>query len=190
MTIREKKELLSDKNNMEKGSEKTQKQVVTIRLMGVNDLSDVLSIEKVSFRTPWSEGIFRDELLSSLCHSYVATLEEKIIGYICFAVILDEVHLRNISVHKDFRRRGIASQMLSEMIRTSQKRGVLWATLEVRRSNSAAIRFYEKYGFEIKGIRRSYYRDTGEDAFIMWANLRKYNLKSRTRNFNNNDSVK
>jgi ribosomal-protein-alanine N-acetyltransferase len=174
MTIQEKKVLPSDKNNMQRGSDKTHKQVVEIRHMGFNDLSGVLSIEKVSFRTPWSEGIFRDELLSSLCHSLVATVEEKIVGYICFAIIVDELHLRNISVHKDFRRCGIASQMMSEMIRTSLGRGVLWSTLEVRRSNTAAIKFYEKYGFEIKGIRRSYYRDTGEDAFIMWANVKEY----------------
>jgi ribosomal-protein-alanine N-acetyltransferase len=183
MTIREKKVLLSDKNNMQRGSEKTNKQVVEIRRMGVNDLSGVLSIEKVSFRTPWSEGIFRDELLSSLCHSLVATVEEKIVGYICFAIIVDELHLRNISVHKDFRRCGIASQMMSEMIRTSQERGVLWSTLEVRRSNTAAIKFYEKYGFEIKGIRRSYYRDTGEDAFIMWANVKEYSSRGRKQHF-------
>ncbi|MBN2515112.1 MAG: ribosomal protein S18-alanine N-acetyltransferase [Deltaproteobacteria bacterium] len=173
----------SDKNNTQRGFEKTQKQLVEIRQMGVNDLSGVLSIEKVSFRTPWSEGIFRDELFSSLCHSLVATVEDKIVGYICFAIIVDEVHLRNISVHKDFRRCGIASQMMSEMIRTSQERGVLWSTLEVRRSNTAAIQFYEKYGFEIKGIRRSYYRDTGEDAFIMWVNLKEYSSRGRKRHF-------
>lgn len=183
MTIREKKVLPSDKNNMQRESEKTQKQVFKIRHMGFNDLSDVLSIEKVSFRTPWSEGIFRDELFSSLCHNFVATVEEKIVGYICFAIIVDEVHLRNISVHKDYRRFGIASQMMSEMIRTSQERGVLWSTLEVRRSNTAAMKFYEKYGFEIKGIRRSYYRDTGEDAFIMWANVKEYSSRDRKRHF-------
>jgi ribosomal-protein-alanine N-acetyltransferase len=178
------KVLPSDKNNIQRESEKTNKQVVEIRYMGVNDLSGVLSIEKVSFRTPWSEGIFRDELLSSPCHSLVATVEEKIVGYISFAIILDEVHLRNISVHKDFRRCGIASQMMAEMIRTSLERGVLWSTLEVRRSNTAAIKFYEKYGFEIKGIRRSYYRDTGEDAFIMWANVKEYSSRGRERHLN------
>jgi ribosomal-protein-alanine N-acetyltransferase len=179
-----------DNNNIPRRTEKTQRQIVVIRPMGVHDLSGVLSIENISFRTPWSEGIFRDELLSSLCHSLVSTVEDKIVGYICFAIIIDEVHLRNISVHKDFRRRGIASQMMSEMIETAQERGVLWATLEVRRSNMAAINLYEKCGFEIKGIRRSYYRDTGEDAFIMWASLKDICRTVGKNLFATNGSVK
>ncbi len=153
---------------------------VEIREMKVDDLPGVLSIERVSFRTPWSESIFKEELSSSLCRSLVATVGGEIAGYINFAIVSDEVHLRNVSVHKAFRKCGIASKLLSEMIRISSEAGVLWSTLEVRRSNTEAIKLYENFGFEIKGVRPSYYSDTREDAIIMWADLR--NLGDLTLN--------
>lgn len=146
---------------------------VEIREMKVDDLPEVLSIERISFRTPWSENLFREELFSPVCRSFVATMDGKVAGYVTFAIVLDEVHLRNISVHQDYRKCGIASKLLAHMIKISRENGLSWCTLEVRRSNISAIRLYEKFRFTTWGIRPRYYNDTREDALIMWADLRK-----------------
>lgn len=139
--------------------------------MTINDLPDVLSIERVSFQTPWSEGIFREEMLSPFCRTIVATLDGRIVGYIDFAIIIDEVHVRNISVHRDYRKNGIGSLLLAEMMMIGRARRGVWCTLEVRKSNVGAIMLYEKFGFEVRGIRPLYYRDTQEDALVMWADM-------------------
>lgn len=136
-----------------------------------DDLPGVLAIERVSFSTPWSERMFREELSSSLCRSLIGIIDADVAGYVHYAIVLDEIYLRNIAVHQDYRRCGIATMLLVEMARTSYEKGGRWCTLEVRRSNTDAINLYEKYGFERKGIRPLYYRDTREDALIMWVEL-------------------
>lgn len=143
----------------------------TIRKMEAYDISDVLSIERVSFPTPWSENIFREEIQSLLCRCLVATIDDHVVGYIDFSEVWDEVHLRNIAVCPDCRNKGIASILLAHMMTVTAKKGAQWATLEVRRSNIAAIKLYEKFGFVLTGVRPLYYRDTQEDALIMWADL-------------------
>ena len=145
---------------------------VKIRQMEIHDLPAVLSIERVSFPTPWSENIFREEILSHLCCCPVATIDDQVVGYIDFSVVWDEVHLRNIAVHPDCRKKGIASILLGYMITLALEKGAQWATLEVRRSNIGAIELYEKFGFVLTGVRPLYYRDTQEDALIMWADLK------------------
>lgn len=141
--------------------------------MEIHDLSSVLSIESVSFPTPWSENIFREEIQSLLCRCFVATVDDRVVGYIDFSVVWDEVHLRNIAVRPDCRRRGIASTLLDHMVTMTSEKGAQWATLEVRRSNKKAIELYEKFGFVLTGVRPLYYRDTEEDALVMWADITK-----------------
>jgi len=142
--------------------------------MRAQDLHEVLAIETASFPTPWSEAMFREELASPLCHDLVAVTGRRIAGYISFLVVLDEIHLRNIAVHHDMKRRGTASRLVAEMFRISSCRGAHWCTLEVRKSNSAAIKLYNKFGFVISGMRPRYYSDTQEDALIMET---KYNFE-------------
>lgn len=144
---------------------------INIREMRTSDLEEVLSIEKASFPTPWSEQMFLEELRFPLCHDLVACDEEGVAGYISFAVVVDEIHLRNIAVRSDRRRCKIASKLLRRMIGISFKKGAVWGTLEVRKSNLQAIRLYKKFGFMIEGIRPSYYYDTHEDALIMCVDL-------------------
>ena len=142
-----------------------------VRDMGTEDLDEVLAIEGVSFPTPWSENMFREELDSPLCHDLVAVSSRQIAGYISFLIVLDEVHLRNIAVRDDMKRLGVASRMTAEMFRISSRVGARWCTLEVRKSNRAAIKLYKKFGFVISGVRPRYYTDTHEDALIMEATV-------------------
>ena len=144
--------------------------------MTVDDMEEVLSIERDSFPAPWSEGMFLQELYSTMSRNLVAKIEgkggKKIAGYVNFWIAAGEVHLHNIAVRKDLRRTGVASKLVTEMIRLSCAEGATWATLEVRRSNEGARNLYEKFGFVVRGIRPLYYSDPREDALIMWACLK------------------
>lgn len=144
---------------------------IETRDMIAEDLEDVLSIESVSFPTPWSEGMFVEEMRHPFCHDLVALVNGYIVGYISFAMVCDEVHLRNLAVHENWKRHGVASNLLSRMITISSGKGARYGTLEVRGSNVAALELYKRFGFVIEGTRPSYYSETGEDALIMWANF-------------------
>ncbi|MBW2675077.1 MAG: ribosomal protein S18-alanine N-acetyltransferase [Deltaproteobacteria bacterium] len=144
---------------------------IEIRDMEVDDLNDVLVIERASFPTPWSRGIFLGEAEHPFCHDLVALVEGRIAGYICFAIVCDEIHLRNLAVHQDWKRRGVASMLLSRMITISSAEEARYSTLEVRRSNGAALELYKRFGFVVEGVRPFYYSDTNEDALIMWADF-------------------
>jgi ribosomal-protein-alanine N-acetyltransferase len=139
------------------------------------DIVEMIAIEKDSFPTPWSENIFRNEMTSPISRMLVAGAAKRqrggVWGYIVYWRVDDEVHLHNVAVRRDMRRKRIALRLLAEAIRRSRLEGARWATLEVRRSNLPAQKMYEKFGFSVKGIRPGYYRDTGEDALIMWADL-------------------
>lgn len=144
---------------------------IIVRKMLPGDLKEVLAIEKVSFPTPWSENMFLEELYYPLCCALVAELNGKVVGYISFLIVLDEIHLRNIAVRDDLKRRRIASTLIDSMFKISSEKEAHRCTLEVRKSNHGAISMYKKFGFVVKGIRPLYYSDTHEDALIMEAVL-------------------
>jgi [ribosomal protein S18]-alanine N-acetyltransferase len=139
------------------------------------DIVDIIAIEKDSFPTPWSENIFRNEMTSPISRMLVGRTVKReggdVSGYIVYWRVDDEIHLHNIAVRRDMRRKKIAFRLLAEALRRSRLEGARWVTLEVRRSNLPAQKMYEKFGFSVKGIRPGYYKDTGEDALIMWADL-------------------
>jgi [ribosomal protein S18]-alanine N-acetyltransferase len=139
------------------------------------DIDQIVAIERDSFPTPWSANIFRSETASAISRVLVAKFDRDagawVAGYLVYWQVVDETQLHNIAVRRDMRRQGIASRLLGEAVRCSRVKGAKWLTLEVRRSNLIAQRFYEKFGFSVRGIRRGYYTDTSEDALIMWADL-------------------
>ena len=139
------------------------------------DLVEILEIENDSFPTPWSPGLFRSEMANPISRTLVGRTALKqgtvVVGYIVFWRVADEIHLHNIAVRRDLRRRGIASRLLSKAIHDYRVEDTRLVTIEVRRSNIAAREFYERFGFTLRGIRPGYYSDTGEDALIMTADL-------------------
>ena len=149
--------------------------IIHIVEMSVNDLVQVLSIEKGSFPAPWSQNMFVQEINSSHSRSMVAKLGGEIVkevaGYIIYLLVAGEVHLHNFAVRPDLRNCGIGWRLMKTMFEHSRAEGVTQATLEVRPSNKAAIKLYEKFGFVVKGVRPLYYSNTGEDALIMWADV-------------------
>ena len=155
--------------------EKVAPQVI-IDLMNNTDLPEVLAIERESFLSPWTEGMFTKELNSthSVCLAVRVNVEENsvIVAYIIFWLVADEVHLHNLVVKKEYRRQGLAFNLMEAMAEIAGKNEITDQTVEVRKSNTEAIKLYEKCGFVVKGIRPLYYTDTHEDALIMWADIK------------------
>ena len=148
---------------------------VRIREFQESDLDAIMAIEVEAFSVPWSRESFRNEYENKgVSHFFVAELRDKpgiAVGYVCYSLILDEVHITNFAVGKNYRRRRIAEQLLLHFQDKTKKQGARWATLEVRVSNEPARRLYTKFGFAPSGIRKGYYPDNKEDALIMWADL-------------------
>ncbi len=140
---------------------------VLIRDLRPGDVPAVVAIERASFTTPWSEILFRNEIYKPRSLPKVAIIEDKIVGYICSNYLLDEGHILNVTVHPDFRKQGIASLLVHGITDLLNKEGCCVIYLEVRISNEAALRMYEKAGFRIISARKAYYSLPIEDAVIM-----------------------
>ncbi|NLJ84815.1 MAG: ribosomal protein S18-alanine N-acetyltransferase [Firmicutes bacterium] len=141
--------------------------------MRVRDLDGVLSIERVSFPTPWSRYAFLSELLENdrAYYAVARTQDRILVGYIGMWLVLDEGHITTIAVHPAYRGRGIGRQLLEAVEIIGRARNMHRITLEVRVSNMVAHNLYVSMGFVDAGIRPGYYRDNNEDAIIMWKEL-------------------
>ena len=140
---------------------------LTIRPLSYADLPQVISIERRAFPTPWSLAMFVLELSKPSGICLAAVSGGRVVGYVVCSRYHAVWHLMNVAVDVRRRRDGIASRLLTELFRRADRPGQQY-TLEVRRSNAAAIALYEGFGFRGAGYRRGYYHDNREDALIMW----------------------
>src|SRR3954468_6055967 len=141
---------------------------VVIEPMRLDDLPAVHAIEQASFTTPWPPHAYRSELETNRLATYiVARLGEEVVGYAGMWLMLDEAHITTFAVPPRWRRRRIGERMLLTLLDAAVSRRAREATLEVRLSNLAARRLYEKYGFRPVGLPPRYYSDDNEDALIM-----------------------
>ena len=139
-----------------------------IEPMRLPDLDAVREIERRSFSTPWPAHAYPAEIETNrLAHYRVARLDGRIVAFAGIWLMLDEAHVTTFAVDPDFRRRSIGERLLLAMLDLAIVNGGREATLEVRLSNIAARRLYEKYGFRPVGLRPRYYSDDNEDALIM-----------------------
>ena len=139
-----------------------------IRPMEARDLDTLAALERLCFSTPWSRASFERELSENACARYiVGEAGGRVVAYGGVWLIIDEGHITNIAVHPDFRRMGFGEQITAALMRLCVSFSCDWMTLEVRRSNTAAIALYEKLGFKGVGYRKKYYEDNQEDALIM-----------------------
>lgn len=146
---------------------------LTIRPMRGQDVADVVAIERSSYQFPWSEGIFRDCLrVGYICR--VVTHNRDLMGYGVMSFGAGEAHILNLCVAEASRCRGFGGQLLGALIERATTAGMSEAFLEVRPSNTAAIRLYQSLGFEHVGMRRGYYQALGgrEDAAVLRRVLR------------------
>ncbi len=141
---------------------------IEIRKLQEEDIEPLSRIEAESFSKPWSPQDFRDLLGRDYCVYLVALAEGEVAGCCGMTNICQEGNIDNVVVAERFRNRGIARIMLEELIRTGGESGITAFTLEVRVSNAAAIRLYERLGFVSEGIRPGFYEKPTEDAMIMW----------------------
>ncbi len=140
---------------------------ITIGLMTLDDIEAVAAIEAATFRTPWSKNAFYREVTDNACARYVVLREDGVaVAYAGVWFVLDEGHITNIAVREDRRGIGYGERVTRAMIQLAADSGMNWMTLEVRRSNEAAIHLYHKLGFIDVGYRKRYYENT-EDALIM-----------------------
>jgi len=141
---------------------------VRLRKMTVQDISAVLDLDRKSFSLPWPERSFRFELAENpASRCWVAELDGKIVGMIVVWLIVDEAHVATLATHPDYRRQGIGKRLLAYALRHMIQDGARSSFLEVRESNLAAQEMYRKFGYEVTGRRRHYYRDNNEDAILM-----------------------
>ena len=130
-------------------------------------VSQIADLERLCFNDPWSENSIASELNNKLSHWLVALDGEKVIGYVGSQTVLGETDMMNIAVHPDYRKRGIATELIQELINALNERNSHSLMLEVRESNDPAKELYLKMGFELVGIRKNYYRNPKENALIL-----------------------
>ena len=142
--------------------------------MTSGDLPEVMAVERASFPNPWHEVTFRGEIQNegiSFPLVAIEPTERRVVGYIIFWRIQDEIQINNIAVHPDFRGLGIGEEILREVLDKVRAEGAVFTSLEVRVSNGPARALYEKLGFEIIGSRKDYYVNPAEDALVLGLNL-------------------
>ncbi len=149
----------------------------TINPMKLDDLDQVIAIENDVFSTPWSRSSYESEIIrhdsfNLIVRPLIDDIEHPVIAYISFRIIIDEMHLFKIAVHRKWQKKGVASRLLSHCLIHSARKGASVAYLEVRASNKNAISLYKKVGFTVSGKRQRYYSDTKEDALIMVNNIK------------------
>jgi ribosomal-protein-alanine N-acetyltransferase len=162
-----------------------------VQPMKVQDIPEVMAVEKVSFPFPWSASAYRHELTQNELSHYIVVRERQpprvapqtswldrwlrrsksrqppVIGYGGFWVLNIEAHISTIAVQPNWRGHGLGELLLTEMIEKARSLKAQVVTLEVRVSNHVAQNLYRKYLFEEVGLRRRYYRNNNEDALIM-----------------------
>jgi uracil-DNA glycosylase len=141
---------------------------VDIRPMLDIDVSVVVQIERSSYQFPWSEGIFRDCLrVGYVCR--VIDVANDIVGHAIMSMGAGEAHILNVCVREDFRCRGLGRTAMQHLLERARNSGMQDAYLEVRPTNTNAIRLYQSLGFERVGTRRGYYQAVGgrEDAAVL-----------------------
>ena len=138
-----------------------------IRRMNLDDVDSVYAIEAATFARPWSRQDFVKEMTTNVCARYlVAVRDGLVIGYAGAWIVLDEAHITNVAVDKEWRGQGVGRLLTANLMQYASNLGVVYATLEVRRGNETAKRLYQSLGFEYVGVRKRYYEDNGEDALL------------------------
>lgn len=158
----------------------TTAQTIPITNMTEHDLLEVVEIEETSGLSRWGWSAYYAELQGRNSHlmlvaridSQEQTRRSKLAGYIVARMGADELHINNVAVREDYRRRGIGRRLLDCILEEGKRAGATAAFLELRAGNSAALALYEECGFRITSRRKQYYSDPVEDALVMIIDLR------------------
>jgi ribosomal-protein-alanine N-acetyltransferase len=142
---------------------------VEIRSSTEVDLDAVMDIERLCFPTPWVRQAFEDELARPWARLEILHdgASGRALGFCNYWLVAGEVHILNVAIHPEFRRRGYAAHLVRHILAVAEHAQAQVVSLEVRASNDAAQSLYRKLGFRQVGRRPRYYADNGEDALLM-----------------------
>lgn len=139
---------------------------IVIRPMVPEDIEACLRIEQATYPTPWTQGIFHDELSGQGRVYLVAESAAGIVGYGGLLLVIPEAHVTTVTVSPDHRGGRVGTQLMLHLTNAALDAGATSLTLEVRVSNRQAQALYQRFGMAPVGVRKRYYRD--EDALVMW----------------------
>ncbi|MCJ7856521.1 ribosomal protein S18-alanine N-acetyltransferase [Lachnospiraceae bacterium NSJ-143] len=143
--------------------------MIDIMPMTVEDIDGVLEVEESCFAIAWTrEDFVREMTQNKLAVYFVAKDGERIVGYAGMWHVVTEGQITNVAVMDEYRNRKVGSALMEALIKTAEEREMIGITLEVKISNYPAQKLYSKYGFKPEGFRKNYYKDTNEDAIVMW----------------------
>ena len=142
---------------------------VKIVPMTADHLEELEKLERICFSRPWSRKMLAEELENQCAAVLVAedSVSGRVLGYAGLMVVADEGYITNVAVFPEYRRQGIAAQILQVFLQFAAANHLAFLTLEVRPSNAAAIALYQGFGFEEVGRRKNYYDLPKEDALIL-----------------------
>ncbi len=139
--------------------------------MRADEIDAVHEIERLSQPSPWPRPVFVEEMGREWARLVVVRERSggaaPVVAFANYWLVRDEVHLLNLAVHPTRRRRGLGRRLMDHLLEFARAHRCHYLTLEVRRSNAAAIALYEHYGFRPVGVRPRYYQDSREDAIVM-----------------------
>ncbi|MDO4503801.1 MAG: ribosomal protein S18-alanine N-acetyltransferase [Clostridia bacterium] len=131
------------------------------------DVLMVAEIEKECFSKPWSEKAIKTAINDDLSHFIVAKIGNEVVGYGGMYSVMGEGYIYNIAVKRKYRKFGIGTNIVNELVNYSKIKSLNFLSLEVRKSNTPAINLYSNCGFEKVGNRKNFYTNPLEDAIIM-----------------------
>ncbi|MBT9164847.1 MAG: Ribosomal-protein-alanine acetyltransferase [candidate division WS2 bacterium] len=144
-----------------------------IRLMVMEDLPQVITIERESYRSPWSLDDFVREITANTRAQYFVALEDNlIVGFVGTWLLADEGHITNVAVTPEKRGKGYGKILTLEALKSLQEKQASYVILEVRASNKIAVNLYKSLGFRVTQLRKGYYMDNNEDAYVMIKDFR------------------
>lgn len=141
---------------------------MTVRRATIEDAKEIFAIEMECFSIPWSLDSIETELVNEDKKLYYVIEDANgVVGYAGAWLVYDEGQITNIAIRPSARRQGFGAKLTSALIEECFKRGMHEIFLEVRISNLSALSLYRKLGFTVKGMRKNYYSEPKEDAYIM-----------------------
>ena len=155
--------------------------MIKIMPMTAEDIDGVLFVEESCFAIAWTRADFEREINENkLAIYFVAKDDEKIVGYAGMWHVVTEGQITNVAVLEEYRGQKVGSLLMEALIKTAEEKEMIGITLEVKISNYIAQKLYSKYGFKPEGFRKNYYKDTNEDAVVMWKYFENYEDYDKT----------
>ncbi len=141
--------------------------IPNISLLSKEYLDDITFIESVSNTPSWTDKMFEAEFVKNNAYFYGIFYNRKVVGFLLINTVFDEAHILKFGILPEFRGKGLGTKLLSYTVEESKQKGQKYMWLEVRKSNEIALKLYSSQGFKLQGVRKEYYADNNEDAYIM-----------------------